>query len=497
MKLTVGIFDFLLREKLGLYSENRVDPERMMGKILLYTGETDTEDGVYLSTKPVADSEQVLVISSERQSTWCIVVPEESVYSTISSILSLYQDYLLWAHRCTMTALAEHDLQDFMATAGPYLNMRWAMIDPAYLHIASYPPNNFMNIESFYPNQAMPLDAMDNLYSSDPDFDNTYETTGLCAYPQFQMEDAELYYCNVFQASLYLGRLLIGIPKTSICEEMLSLVRMLCELATECYHYQYRHSAREENRNVLPLVRRLFAGEIPPEDELEGAFSPISWNTDDRFEIIRLVSNGYYHSEETLKYYAVQIENRFSGVIALARNDGISCIHNLTQSGSQNHRQQMALFLRENLFKAGISNDYVGIEKSGRYHQQAEDAMELGQRYAPSLWRYDFCDYVTQYITEQCLSHYESMDLCPKSLRTLIRYDQEHPDSCLTETLYQYYANNFSIQEASAKLYIHRTTFFYRMNKIKKMVHLHPENPKEVALILLILTEMKEKNEPF
>lgn len=74
----------------------------------------------------------------------------------------------------------------------------------------------------------------------------------------------------------------------------------------------------------------------------------------------------------------------------------------------------------------------------------------------------------------------------------LIRYDQEHPDSFLTETLYQYYADNFSVQEASAKLLIHRITFLYRMNKIKKLVQLHLKDPREVAVILLVLSRMKK-----
>lgn len=66
-----------------------------------------------------------------------------------------------------------------------------------------------------------------------------------------------------------------------------------------------------------------------------------------------------------------------------------------------------------------------------------------------------------------------------------MEYDRQHPGSELTRTLYQYYISQFNGQLAADRLFIHRTTFFYRLNKIRKIASFHPENPKETAQILL------------
>ena len=66
-----------------------------------------------------------------------------------------------------------------------------------------------------------------------------------------------------------------------------------------------------------------------------------------------------------------------------------------------------------------------------------------------------------------------------------MEYDRQHPGSELTWTLYQYYISQFNGQLAADRLFIHRTTFFYRLNKIRKIASFHPENPKEIAQILL------------
>ena len=61
------------------------------------------------------------------------------------------------------------------------------------------------------------------------------------------------------------------------------------------------------------------------------------------------------------------------------------------------------------------------------------------------------------------------MVICPGNLRKIIEYDRTHEGSQLTETLYHYYTCNFNAQKAAEKLFVHRTTFFYRMSKIQKL----------------------------
>lgn len=61
----------------------------------------------------------------------------------------------------------------------------------------------------------------------------------------------------------------------------------------------------------------------------------------------------------------------------------------------------------------------------------------------------------------------------------------------MTETLYHYYTCNFNAQKAAEKLFVHRTTFFYRMSKIQKLAAFHIEDSKETCQVLLALMALK------
>lgn len=83
------------------------------------------------------------------------------------------------------------------------------------------------------------------------------------------------------------------------------------------------------------------------------------------------------------------------------------------------------------------------------------------------------------------------MVICTGNLRKIIEYDRTHEGSQLTETLYHYYTCNFNAQKAAEKLFVHRTTFFYRMSKIQKLAAFHIEDSKETCQVLLALMALK------
>ncbi|MBR5995570.1 MAG: helix-turn-helix domain-containing protein [Eubacteriaceae bacterium] len=69
-----------------------------------------------------------------------------------------------------------------------------------------------------------------------------------------------------------------------------------------------------------------------------------------------------------------------------------------------------------------------------------------------------------------------SEDLYSPVLKTLLLHDSEHPELPLTETLYAYLCCHFNESRAAETLFIHRTTFLYRMNKLRSLVQLDLED---------------------
>lgn len=445
-------------------------------RIQLWSGETPEEGTLYL-TREYREHlpEGVLYLKNMEQ---------------INLGLELHQRYLLWREQCLRFGYVEHDLATLLECSRAFLG--WDM------HIVSreYRADTVV-MGQFRDNLPrggdMSREDVERLYYDDPDFDKTFTTQGIQPYPQSIIPGFFLYFCNIFQEGLYLGRLLILVRENRRDPGALALMEQLSVDVAECYRFTFlRRRQGKQAYRFYDLWRGLLEGHMPEADGVREGLAQLGWEMEDTYQILYLMPVGYSYDPHTLKFYAVQMESAFPSCVVAEMGGGLYCLHNLTAERSPDFRQDLGEFLRENLFRAGISNPFRGFFDSPRYRQQAQEAMHLGQKKSPSLWRYDFCDYVSDYIRMKCLEYYPPRDLCPRNLRTLLEYEDAHPDSELVNTLYQYYTNQFNAQLAAQKLFIHRTTFFYRMNRIQSIAAFRPEDPEETAQILLAFQVLKQ-----
>jgi len=63
----------------------------------------------------------------------------------------------------------------------------------------------------------------------------------------------------------------------------------------------------------------------------------------------------------------------------------------------------------------------------------------------------------------------------------------------LSRTLETYYNCKFNAAEAAKQLYIHRTTFFYRLNKIRQIAAIDFDDPGQRLQILLYFALAREE----
>lgn len=76
---------------------------------------------------------------------------------------------------------------------------------------------------------------------------------------------------------------------------------------------------------------------------------------------------------------------------------------------------------------------------------------------------------------------------------TLRDYDREHKTDYF-ETLRTYICCQMNAVKAAKALFIHRSTFLYRMAHIREMVHIDLEDPDQL-LYLLLTCKLLEKEE--
>ena len=81
--------------------------------------------------------------------------------------------------------------------------------------------------------------------------------------------------------------------------------------------------------------------------------------------------------------------------------------------------------------------------------------------------------------------------LCSRELLTLYRYDRENETSYY-KTLFTYVRLQYNAVASAKALYIHRSSFINRMERIRELIHLNLEDPEERLYLLLSFRIMEE-----
>lgn len=123
----------------------------------------------------------------------------------------------------------------------------------------------------------------------------------------------------------------------------------------------------------------------------------------------------------------------------------------------------------------GIGRCYADLSQLPQSLREAEQALSIGKR----LWKKDrtvFYDDLGVYrLFTGTESHGELESYYHSTIHPLVAYDREH-NSKLLMTLEAFFDNNAEIKETAERLFVHRHTLKYRLNRIREITGLDPEN---------------------
>lgn len=227
------------------------------------------------------------------------------------------------------------------------------------------------------------------------------------------------------------------------------------------------------------------------------ALSMYNWYRYDEYQIIVLQIFGTREFEQGASYLCQQLERLFEYSCTFRTDKEIIWMINYTREtvvkGEEDFFSSFPYLIRDFGCKAGISDTFNDYAALGNYRRQADIALEYGNKKDSYRWYYYFKDFTLDYMIGQMTVLFSPEQLAHKGLLKLYEYDKEH-DTEYVKTLKYYIMNRFNASEAAQKLYIHRTTFIRRMERIEKLISLDPGNPDEL-LHLLLSYKMFERKE--
>lgn len=156
------------------------------------------------------------------------------------------------------------------------------------------------------------------------------------------------------------------------------------------------------------------------------------------------------------------------------------------------HRSEFEQFLESNHLCCAISPEYSDILDSRRYYFAAHNLLRTARHYHLALAY--FPDMHFHILHELIGSRYRPDDFYHPIVRTLQDYDARNASNLL-ETLDIYLSNKSDPELAARQLFIHRSTLFYRIKKIRELTGCQLESMEENARIYFSLCLYKIEKE--
>lgn len=245
------------------------------------------------------------------------------------------------------------------------------------------------------------------------------------------------------------------------------------------------------NRMHTDLANRIRAMLLDPSVSavtLREPMRSLNWDPEDQYQIYVFYPFQRGISPGSGEYVRSRLELYFQDSCSFLMDDTIVMIHNLTRSYQKKERVRDLLsdFLKEHLYKVGISIDTVRLSQIRYAYLQARTAYRLGSDRHPHYWYYKFEDYILDYVLSQSTAQLPATMLMPKVVTRLQEYDAEN-DTELLRTLQVYIQEKYNATHAAQKLYIHRTTFLDRLERIKTLTNADLDSWDSRMLLMIAL----------
>ena len=238
---------------------------------------------------------------------------------------------------------------------------------------------------------------------------------------------------------------------------------------------------------ALPFVMKsILSGEYRDIGFIEQRLGEFAWLPGHSYVCAKIYAELADYHNRTMRFMSDRLGVVFPEACIFEYENSIAAIFNLSLSNYDVASVEKSLksFLQDNNMKAGLSNAFSAFDYIGQYYMQAGEALKLGPRQKPYHWLYRFSDVREQFILESCTEKLPARMICEPGLLRLREYDERHNQD-LYHTFYVYLKNNRKSVVAARELYIHRSTFLYRLERIKEIIGPGAEDESNQWYLLL------------
>lgn len=496
MSFSVSILEMFLRDSYPLHYPVRNSLKKTVNCIQLFNTDQEIQkDTLYInvnSTPLKADLYSGLVInilppgmsSLPLEDYYYILAPLQETFNIINKIFYIFDRYQSWL--ISITSYNKDSAKDYIEHAleetATFIKSSVCILDYNFSsRLSAHGLKKNIGEEDIGLVKKTMVEAnwdnlyenWDSLYIDNPLFDQTYQTDGLQRYSIYDIDDILFFYINLKFEGRFIGRFNIQTPQFMEGAGFSQIISELYNLIIDSYRQYYLQKINENNKSDLSkLLSMLMNDEHCDQKELNRELASIGWLNEHHYQLLKIVPLPLRSKVTELQFIKHDAEYNFSNCIAITRKDSVMCIINTSIPASSAYEEVLPVFLRDFCCKAGISSVFQNISEISMYIPQTNLALELGSLKDPHYWYYYFKDYAILCVFQKILEVFPADSIANHHIFTLKKYDDEHPGMECIKTLAEYLKANGHVVHTADKLFIHRTTVMYRLNKIKEMTNL-------------------------
>ncbi len=482
MKLYLDIISDMLSPSFFLTYRANPSGEKELGRPRYYEGPDSPEGYLYFLTNhgdgPVGSGSYICWeapnMSRPRNTSYIILPRELNLFRIYNQLQSIYDLFDEWENECLQVIDRYQDYRTLIRKTWSFFQLPILLIDNQFKIIAiAHDPGTTLSL--FENDDHLLPEVMEDMISN-PRHRDLETKEGVCT---LEMDSTYLVY-NLIDNGEYHGRLILGQPRQNYLARNSRILEKLAYFTTILLHRYGSLRVGSAAQNTLhSFFSDSLKGTVPSSQEIGELEQSTGWTESQNYLIAVFLPEHRLKKELYPPYLISQMEERWKGACAVDNQGTVVLLENLSVYGGlkklDDFYQSLAYLVRDGLMIAGCSRPFTGLQELPQYFRQAQLSIEFGQKKDSTRWYFRFDDYGLDYLIQYGLGSFKPEQVCHPALLKLRDHDQEKNTSYYL-TLYTFFRERYNMSRAAEKLYIHRSTFINRMERIEEIANLDLED---------------------
>lgn len=243
-------------------------------------------------------------------------------------------------------------------------------------------------------------------------------------------------------------------------------------------------SGTQADDKLADVLHQALTDRTADQLQLSENLSRLGWKIEHEYFCLVLRLMRRENQGLSMSQICLRLRRRYPNSCALIHHGLIVCYFNTTALGKtiETVSGELTVFIRDELLNAGYSRAMQGHKYLQRQFIQAEAALDVGSRQHPYIWIHYFDAISMRFLLDEAVHRLPGEMICHPGLLELRAHDAAYGTEYM-QTLQVYLQQNLNAVRSARALFIHRSTFLYRLERIREILDSTLDDPEEITYL--------------